>query len=50
MTEARPDLTEDGTIDVKRGQWVYVFCDVSEEGSKEQYTSVLSLSWMDDYI
>ena len=44
-----PVVTEAGDVEVKYGQWFYVFCDVNSETSEEPSKATFSISWSSGY-
>ena len=50
LKETEPALTGSGSLELKHGQWVYIFCDVNSENSDKPTKDVLSISYPADYI
>ena len=44
-----PVLTGEGKLDVKYGQWIYIFCDVNSETAEEPSKTVYTYSWLADF-
>jgi len=44
-----PVLTGEGKLDVKYGQWIYIFCNVNSETAEEPSKTVYTYSWLADF-
>ena len=44
-----PVLTGEGKLDVKYGQWIYIFCDVNSKTAEEPSKTVYTYSWLADF-